>query len=224
MFKKTAFSFVGFPVILSLFCSYHVYAKTASEDKKAVKPRSSEKSSKKKAPQRALKDLSSKSIQLLVDTEDVVVRGKHGLRIHVLNKSDRAVIFNGDDAKAILNGMEYPSTIVGEFDDLSGSQPTFISDLDATDGGNPTAISIKGIQSYNDLLKKPKPTLDRFNRDDYQRKAADQTRFGQRILWPGDSSSGTIIFQSSEALGNAQVKIPICSFFDASDKAEASNR
>ncbi len=211
-------------MILSLCCSYPICAKKSSEDSKAAKSHSSEKASKKKLPQKALKDLSGKSIQLLVDTEDVVVRGKHGLRIHVQNKSDRAVIFNGDDAKAILNGMEYPSNIMGEFEDLSGSQPTFISDLDATDGGNPTAISIKGIQSYNDLLRKPKPTLDRFNRDDYQRKAEDQTRFGQRILWPGDSSSGTIIFQSSEALGNAQVKIPICSFFDAADKAEASNK
>lgn len=171
-----------------------------------------------------LKDIASKTIQVLVEQEDVVVRGKHGVRIHVVNKSDRAVIFNGDDAIATLNGVEHPSSIMSEFDDLSGSQPTFINDLDASDPGRPEAISIRGIQSYNDLLKKPKPTLDRFNRDDYQRKEADQTRFGQRILWPGDSSSGTIIFQSSEALGNSRLKIPICSFFDAADRAEASNK
>lgn len=177
-----------------------------------------------KSKLKPLKDIAAKAIQLLVEQDDVVVRGKHGVRIHVVNNSDRAVIFNGDDAIATLNGIEHQSSIMSEFDDLSGSQPTFISELDAMDPGKPEAISIRGIQSYNDLLKKPKPTLDRFNRDDYQRKEADQTRFGQRILWPGDSSSGTIIFQSSEALCSSRLKIPICSFFDATDRAEASNK
>ena len=171
----------------------------------------------------ALKEIAEKTLEVKVATEDVQVRGKHGVRVHVKNNSDRAVLFSGDKAVATIHGVEYKCmSLLGEFDDLSGSQPTFYSSL-TEDTGNPVgpAVSGRGLQSVSDLLDKNRNSNRFAKKRTLQQN--DQTNFGQRILWPGDSCSGTILFPSSEALGSALLRIPVTSFFNSSDQAEASN-
>lgn len=171
----------------------------------------------------ALKDIAARDLELKISSEDVQVRGKHGVRVYVKNNTDRAVIFSGDKATATINGVDYNCmSPLGEFDDLSGSQPTFISDLNDSSSDSPTsAISINGLESASDLLRSTKQRIRHFSKP---KPNVDKSNFGQRILWPGDSCSGTIMFPAAESLRYSVLKIPVSAFFDSSDQALATNQ
>ncbi len=171
-----------------------------------------------------LKSIVNESLEASIEPGEIIERGKHGLKVTVKNNSDRAVIFNGEKASVFVHGNEYKCENMDEFEDLSGSQPNFLSELNRdTRSTVAAAVSVGGLQTVSDLLKSRKPTLDRFGKDEKRREEILE-QFGQRILWPGDASTGIIMFPASEPLTNAQVAIPVSSFFNAKDQAVLSSK
>ncbi len=172
--------------------------------------------------QAPLKSVADSAIKIWAGPNDIVVKGKHGLRIKVTNNSDRPVLFDGEKASAKTLVTEYKCVDIDTFDELNMVPPTFRSTLSA-DAGSAVAPKLpvatkSGKLSLLDSNKSVLPSLDK----DMQRKQSEQERFGQRILWPGDSSEGIILFPAEESLVGAVVSLPICSFFDSADQASVS--
>jgi hypothetical protein len=161
-------------------------------------------------------------IEITVLPQDIVVRGKHGLKIQVKNNTDRAVIFNGEEARAKQRQNEYRSMNVDQFDELFAESPAFSNRLRRNLSQTAlAAVTVGGAQTVFDAMKNSKPVLRAYGRDE-ERRQEDQERFGQRILWPGDSSTGVVLFSAEEPLTEAVVSIPAASLFDANDKALVS--
>lgn len=189
-----------------------------------VSPASAFPSSVQQKPEsQALKDIAASDLKLTVDPQDLVIRGKHGLKIKVSNNSDRAVIFSGELATATQKGKKLKCMDIDEFDYLVLSRPTFINTI----GHNTrevvsAALTVGALQTANDVLKN-RSVLKSYGKDE-ERRQDEEERFGQRILWPGDSSTGIILFSDAkESLAGAQIKLPVSSFFDIKDQAFISN-
>lgn len=223
-------------VLLSFFLEQGALAQAGADDLSSKDSRGASGSDKSTKPElskdasvqpglnyKPLKESIAQDVKVTVMPEDLKLRGRHGLRVKVVNNSDRAVLFNGELAGAYLHGTEFKCAELDDLEDLSGSQPNFISKLNHDTAETvAAAVTVGAWPSVEDILKSKSPTLKRFGRDE-ERRAQDEQKFGQRILWPGDSSTGTIYFASRESLVGAVVKIPARSFFDLKDQATASS-
>lgn len=168
-----------------------------------------------------LSSIIGKTVEIRVYPDDIQMRGRHGLKVLVKNKSDRALIFYGDLSIAKANGKEYKCAELDEFEDLSGSQPNFISRLNRDAGETvAAAVTVGSWQTVSDILKSKNKDLKRFGKDE-ERRRLSESEFGQRILWPGDESEGTILFAAREPLQAAVLEMPVRCFFNARDKATA---
>lgn len=167
--------------------------------------------------------LAKARIEITVSPQDIVLRGKHGLKIQVKNNTDRPIIFNGEEATAKLHQNEYKSMNVDQFDELFAESPKFMNKLRRNMSQTAiAAVTVGGAQTAYDAIKSSKPVLKTYGQDE-ERRQEDQERFGQRILWPGDSSTGVVLFSAEEPLTDAVVSLPVASFFDANDKALVSS-
>lgn len=111
---------------------------------------------------------------------------------------------------------------VDQFDELFAESPAFSNRLRRNLSQTAlAAVTVGGAQTVFDAMKNSKPVLRAYGRDE-ERRQEDQERFGQRILWPGDSSTGVVLFSAEEPLTEAVVSIPAASLFDANDKALVS--
>ncbi len=169
-----------------------------------------------------LESIIKTAIEISAGPNDIVIKGKHGLRIKVTNKSDRPVLFDGEKACAKTLSTEYKCVDIDTFDELNLIPPTFRSTLSAETGSAvnqkpPLASKPIGIG----LLNSNKNVLAKLGKD-AQGKNSEQERFGQRILWPGDSSEGIVLFPAEESLVGAVVTVPVCSFFNSADQASVS--
>lgn len=161
-------------------------------------------------------------IDFEVDRKDLVVKGRHGLRITVRNNSDRALIFHGEKATAAMDGAQFSCMEIKDFDELFASPPTIASNLAI--GARETireALTLGAWQAVSDAFKSKNP-LKRYGRDE-ERRQVDEGVFQQRVLWPGESSSGTLLFRCEQPLIGAVVSLPICSFFKSTDQAAITN-
>ncbi len=167
-----------------------------------------------------LNSILNTAIEISAGANDIVIKGKHGLRIKVTNRSDRPVLFDGEKASASTRTVQYKCVDIDTFDELNMIPPLFRSTLSA-DAGSALSPSLLSSRQNDDLLKLKNTMLTKRGKDDL-RKESDQERFGQRILWPGDSSEGIILFPAEESLVGAVVTVPIYSFFDSKDQATVS--
>lgn len=173
----------------------------------------------------ALQKLVADQISVRIENRDVSVKGRHGLQIEVTNNSDRAVILNGELATARLADKDYGVAILDEFEGLPGSQPRFLAELNSMDdsAAAQAAVSVSSWKTVNDMLKSESTRFTCYGKGEQKRRSVEH-RFGQRILWPGDSSSGIIVFNSPEPLVGAVLSIPVRSFFEPSDIAVAKSK
>jgi hypothetical protein len=164
-----------------------------------------------------LKEVVAK-VEFVVEPEELVVKGKQGVRIKVKNNCDRALIFNGEMATAKIGETKVNCMDNQDFDEMFASPATFASNWSIGFGSTVSdALSIGSWQTVNDMLKSK--SFKRYGKDE-ERRQQDEERFGQRILWPGDSSSGYIFFPAEQSLSGAELTLPVSSFFNSKDQAE----
>lgn len=164
-----------------------------------------------------LKDIMG-NVELTVEPQEMIIKSKHGFRIRVKNNSDRAIVFDGEHANANIGGKVISCMDVVDFDEMFDKPETFASSWrigatsTLTDG-----LTIGTWQTVGDMLK-TQNFFKRYGKDE-QRREHSEERFNQRVLWPGDTSAGIILFPSNESLRGATISLPVSSFFNPKDQA-----
>jgi hypothetical protein len=166
-----------------------------------------------------LKSVINLSADMKVDRDEVGMGGLRELTVEITNNTDRALIFEGNKASAVVAGETVPCVPESELDRivnpfLSGKkrfESQFVNSLAgaATLGAVPTA---KGI------LNQSGPVLQRYGCDE-KRRENEVARFGKRIVWPGDSTKGIVYFTAEQPLSGAAIQMPVLSLYDLSDQA-----
>lgn len=141
------------------------------------------------------------------------------LKVNVVNKSDRPVIFYGDQAIATASGVRQSCLSMSQIE-APGVLPQttrhqFKTDLKST---VTAALSIGAVQTVQDQIIAGQSPPQRYGQDE-ERRFAEVGYFGKRVLWPGDSTDGLVYFQTSSPLRQATVEIPVASYYEKNDKA-----
>ncbi|MBS1992823.1 MAG: hypothetical protein JSS83_20035 [Cyanobacteria bacterium SZAS LIN-3] len=156
-------------------------------------------------------------------------RGKfQGLLISVQNNSDRPLIFDGDAALgSSVPGSNIKCISLDQLAELSvlpeqskSFGKRFTTDLKATASAT---VTMGWAQTLRDQKQGSEPVVaangGRYGLDE-QRRQDQFRRFGKRVLWPGDSTSGVIYFNFDQTKTplNAIV-LPVSSYYDRADQA-----
>lgn len=154
-------------------------------------------------------------------------RGKYqGLLIAVENHSDRPVIFDGDAASLKVGGAEVVSVPMSKLAELSvlpeqskSFARRFGTDLQAT---TTAALTVGWVPTIRDQKRGSGPIVGdnggRYGLDE-QRRTDQLRRFGKRVLWPGETTSGVLYFDSRAQLSAVAVNMPVSSYHDQTDRA-----
>src|SRR5262249_17975738 len=79
-------------------------------------------------------------------------------------------------------------------------------------------VTIGAVQTVEGIATDHSPVRQRYDGDEARRE--DQlARFGQRVLWPGDSTRGGLFFRHNTPLRAASIELPMHALYDAQDKA-----
>jgi hypothetical protein len=171
-----------------------------------------------------LSSLVSTGIDLRIEDSDLPLEGAtapkvKGLMIEVKNRTDRPVLFDGDQATAVIDSCRYTAAPLATVEKWRCRPPSFKnvlkSDLKATASAT---ISIGAVQSIDDEKIDRQPIAQRYGCDE-KRRQSELARFGQRVLFPGDSSEGVIYFPTDSSLKGALLTVPLNSFYNSNDRA-----
>ena len=153
-------------------------------------------------------------------------RGKfQGILVSVQNNSDRPLLFDGDAASTKVAGSSTACIPLSKLEKLSvlpeqsdSFGKRFVTDLKATTSAT---VTIGWAQALRDQKQGSGPYVGpnggRYGLDE-QRREDKLRRFGKRVLWPGDSTSGVIYFDQTKTAIN-DIDLPVSSYYDSADKA-----
>jgi hypothetical protein len=147
-----------------------------------------------------------------------------GLLVQVKNHTDRPLIFDGNGAVANVNGAKLTAAPLIVLENIAAPIPTFQQKLKAAavdtvvQGG-----SIGAEVTAEDMIRQEGPILGRYGKDE-TRRGDEISRFGKRIVWPGDSTQGVVYFETSASIAHATVELPVNSLYDKSDTALIRNK
>jgi hypothetical protein len=155
-------------------------------------------------------------------------RGKfQALVITVANNADRPITFDGDAAAANCAGGPLACVPLTKLEKLSvlpeqssNFGKKFATDLAAT---TTAAVTVGWYQTIRDQKRFSGPIIapdgGRYGLDE-QRRQDQLRRFGKRVLWPGDTSTGVIYFDTGAALTGATIDLPVSSYYDPNDHCD----
>ncbi len=170
-----------------------------------------------------LKELMGTELQWHVQRSGTVLGGLCGLQVTIINDTNRAVVVDGDKAKIIINtasGIKnYPCVSVAELQACILPSQALAAKLKRTMNSIiPAAVTVGLQPTIKDVIISKRPVLQRYGTDE-NRRVAEATRFGKRILWPHEKTQGIVYFKSSDSLAGAKIEIPVNMLFDPQDKA-----
>jgi hypothetical protein len=104
--------------------------------------------------------------------------------------------------------------------DSIGKPPTTARAKIATDFKSTVeaALTVGAIPTAQTIIVEHGPILKRYEWDE-SRREHEESRFGKRLLYPGDKSDGTIYFQDGVSFDQKSLVIPVKSFYDGADQA-----
>jgi len=154
----------------------------------------------------------------------VVLKKFRGLKIKVTNDTDRPIVFDGDNAVAIAGGANYNTATLVQLEEINRLPHTFgqklSSDLKAT---TTATVTVGAVQTAEGIKSQFGPILPRYEGDEKRRELED-TRFGKRVVYPGEDSEGVLYFPTNDSLQGAVLQLPASSLYDNNDKAAVSRR
>jgi len=137
----------------------------------------------------------------------------------VTNNTDHAVVVYGE--KAVLVTPHADARAAGQAEiDTIGQPPTHGMRLIASSVGS-VALAATTVGMYQTLKgkrKEHKPVLQRYEYDE-ERRIHEAEAFGQRLLYPGESTTGKLYFAVGESLENAWFLCPVAYFHEEANKA-----
>lgn len=143
------------------------------------------------------------------------------LHVRVRNRSDEPLIFDGDHTSIALREGGARTLAISQHElDAVNRPPTtlkgkFSSDVKAT---VTAAVSVGMVQTIDTLKREYGPIEKRYEYDE-QRRTNEESRFGQRLLYPGDSTDGNIYFSATTSFEGQMLSIPVKSFYDKTDQS-----
>ena len=80
------------------------------------------------------------------------------------------------------------------------------------------AVSVGIVQTAETMKREAGPIENRYEYD-HARQKNEESRFGRRLVYPGDSTDGQIYFDSNVPLEDAVLELPIKLFYDSTTEA-----
>jgi hypothetical protein len=137
----------------------------------------------------------------------------------VTNNTDHAVVVYGEKAVLVTPHTDARAASQAEIDTI-GQPPTHGMRLIASSVGS-VALAATTVGMYQTLKgrrKEHKPVLQRYEYDE-ERRINEAEAFGQRLLYPGESTTGKLYFAVGESLDNAWFLCPVAYFHEEANKA-----
>lgn len=156
-----------------------------------------------------LEPLSAVLSNVLLSTgpQEVILGPYHGLPVHVKNATDRPLLFNGDAAVIRLGNHSIRPVTIRQIDQLVDPMETVRDDIIATIKAGVT-VGLAPTIRQEEVQRGP--ILNRYGADELRRED-EQSRFGKRIIWPGDTTDGIVYFQTTSSLRGGTFELPVCS-------------
>jgi hypothetical protein len=146
-------------------------------------------------------DLSA--LQATVERETISPPGLQAFRVSVKNGTKAALILNGDRAR-MSTEVEHPESSKNVLEQVWPT-PTPVRQVGAIVMDMLTTGMFSAVR---DAKIQKGPVLGRYGRDQ-ARRSVESMRFGRRILWPGDDTTGTIYFDAAENLNPKSLEMPV---------------
>jgi len=170
------------------------------------------------APVQPLTAFIGMTIKLDVNRKEIKFEDLHGLVITVSNDTNRPLVLDGDNVTAKLADHAYKSASLTALQ-LAVNPEHGIGrvPLDLITKVAPAAATIGAYPTVADIYKyAAKPTIERYGTDE-ERREAEASRFGRRILWPHEKTQGIVYFQTKDSLDNSKIEMPVTTLFDRKD-------
>jgi len=122
----------------------------------------------------------------------------YGFVVDVKNESEEALVFDGEHAMATSPTCQFQLASVSDVASIPSPRKPFLSRF--LDGTIETAIGAGGVGSVaavTDVVNNAGPVEHRYGPDE-ARRIDEQSRFGRRVLFPGESSVGVVYFKKSK--------------------------
>ena len=166
-----------------------------------------------------LQSFVGQTLKISVDHKQINFRKLAGLKITVINDTTRPLVIDGKDAKAIMGSKTYLNVPLPVLQKKVLPSKT----LEANAGRMvvevvPSAATVGATTTIEDYHKMKQPIRKRYG-SDQRRRAAEVSRFGERILWPHQETQGILYFETNDDISQAKVQIPAHTLFDAPDHA-----
>lgn len=158
------------------------------------------------------------NIELTALSAAAPVKGLVCIKIIVRNNTDRPLSFEGDQASITLGTLNLAAAPMVEIEKRI-KQPDNPHGYAARSLENTVtaAVTVGAVQTVDGQRRLKGPIQQRYGWDNI-RRIDRQTLFAKRILWPGDSTEGSLYFVGSSYLSGAALKIPVSAFYDKADK------
>jgi hypothetical protein len=158
------------------------------------------------------------SLTLTLKHSDIVLDDLQGVSVLVVNDTNRPLVLDGDNARAIGASASYKCaplvTVQKSVLPIRGGRAmakgvfTKVLPAAATVGLEPTV---------KDAIRMKKPVRMRYGPDE-MRRMAEASRFGSRIVWPHQKTNGIVYFDAGVPLSGVKIEIPVQTLFDPADK------
>jgi hypothetical protein len=163
--------------------------------------------------------------QLVLACKRHVTLGKyHGFLVNVQNDTEETWVFDGDKAIAILGKSNIQAASVEDIARVAMPDKGIRREIvEGTGNAVVAAITIGGAAAVKDMKTQGGPVTHRYGPDE-ARRIDEQSRFGRRVLLPGESSTGLFYFKSKDFANmdkidssSVSISIPVSLMYDAED-------
>lgn len=166
-----------------------------------------------------LVSVASSQIEIQAEQTPVSLKGMQGVKVKVKNNTDRPLYFSGDEATATAGDAALSAAHMQEIEDLIPSRDNpkqyKMRSVKAT---ITAAVTVGALQTVEDEITERGPMDGRYGWDN-ARRIDRQARFARRVLWPGDSTEGTVFFKTNSSLHGASLEMKVSAYYDNSDRA-----
>jgi len=148
---------------------------------------------------------------------NIVLGPLQGVRVEVENDTDRPVLFDGDMATANAGSVQLHAAGTADVEDAVCPTKTkaqrFVHDVKAS---TVAALTVGTLPAVHDAAIQSGPLPERYGADD-ARRVEELSRFGKRVLWPGDTTSGVLYFKVDQPIGQCEIEMPVSSSFGSGE-------
>lgn len=177
----------------------------------------------KKSDSPSVKDLLDK-VSIQVAPANRGAKKFYRCKVTVKNGTGKVLQVKGNQARVNYAGKSQQCVSMQQvIDDITGGRPSMGQKVYKTTRNSVTAlVSVGSIPAIKDEIEHRGDIRKRYGTDEVRREE-QLGRFSNRVLYPGQSTSGYIYFAKNIVRAKT-FTIPVCDFYDQKDSASLSYR